>query len=179
MPGQRAWWHTLVSVVQHSAGSGPAATSTPGEYAEQLRAPWWLWLVGLGTATVASAEVFMGAPGAPLWAPYVILLPLTAFGLWRVGRIRIVVRAGELSVAGTHLPLRYVAEVGVLDAAGKRAALGSRADPLARVVQRPWVPRAVLVILDRPGDPTPYWMISSRQPERLARVIRAAGSATG
>src|SRR5262249_36846104 len=98
-------------------------------------------------------------------------------GLWRIGRIRIVVRAGELSVADAHLPLRYVTEVGVLDAAGKRAALGTRADPLARVVHRPWVPGAVLVILDHPADPAPYWMISSRPPERLARAIRAAMAA--
>ena len=155
-------------------------TSTdPAEYAERLSVPWWLWPVGLGVAMLASAEIFLGAYGWWALAPYLVLLPLTGFGLWRAGRLRIAVRAGELLVDDAHLPLRYVADVGVLDAAGKRAALGTRNDPLAFVVQRPWVPGAVLVILDDPADPTPYWVVSSRHPERLARAIRAARAGAG
>jgi hypothetical protein len=136
--------------------------------------PWWLWLAALGLAALASAEIFLGAPGAPLWLPYAVLLPLTALGLWRAGRVRVAVRDGELWVDDAHLPVRYAAEVGVLDAEGKRAALGPRADPLAFVVQRPWVRGAVLVVLDDPADPTPYWVVSARKPERLARAILAA-----
>ena len=141
--------------------------------------PWWLWLIGLGGAAFAAAELYLGAPGPATWVPYLVLLPLAAFGLWWIGRIRVAVRDGELWVDDAHLPVRYVAEVGVLDAAGRRAALGPRADPLAFVVQRPWVPGAVLVILDDPADPTPYWVISARHPEKLARAIRAAKATEG
>jgi hypothetical protein len=162
-------------VAQHPTSSGPAATSA--DYTERLLVPWWLWLVGLGGAAFASAEIFLGAPGRLTLVPYVILIPLTAFGLWRAGRIRIAVRDGELYVDDAHLPLRYVAEVGVLDATGKRAALGTRNDPLAFVVHRPWVPGAVLVVLDDPADPTPYWVVSSRRPEQLARAVLAARAA--
>lgn len=178
MPGNAAWWHTLVSVAQHPTGSDPAATPAPS-YAERLVAPWWLWLLGFGTAAVASAEVFMGAPGAPLWLPYLILLPLTGLGLWRASRIRIAVRDGALQVGQAQLDLRHVAQVGVLDAAGKRAALGPRADPLAFVVHRPWLPCAVLVVLDEQAARTPYWMISSRHPEKLARALRAGTELAG
>ena len=164
-----------MSVAQHPTSASPT------EYAERLVVPWWLWLVGLGLAALAATELFLG-----VW-PYLILLPPTAYGLWRAGRLRVAVRDGELYVDDAHLPLRYVAEVGVLDAAGKRAALGTRNDPLAFVVVRPWVAGAVLVVLDDPADPTPYWVVSSRRPERLARAILAAragirpeaGSATG
>jgi hypothetical protein len=156
-------------VAQHPTSTGPA------EYAERLRVPWWLWLVGLGVAALAAAELFLGI------VPYLLLLPLAALGLWWAGRLRVAVRDGELYVDDAHLPLRYVGEVGVLDAMGKRAALGTRNDPLAFVVVRPWVPRAVLVVLDDPADPTPYWVVSSRNPEHLARAILAAraDSATG
>jgi hypothetical protein len=155
-------------VAQH-----PTSTGADG-YTERLRAPWWLWLLGLGLAALASAEILLGAPARIAWVPYAVLVPLTALGLWRAGRSRIAVRDGELCVGDAHLPVRSVAEVGVLDAAGKRAALGVRADPLARVVHRPWLRAAVLVVLDDPADPTPYWMVSSRHPDRLARAIRAA-----
>jgi hypothetical protein len=167
-------------VAQHPTSRGPTATSGgPAGYAERLLAPWWLWLLALGGAALLSAEVFLGAPGRPLWLPYVILLPLTAFGLGQASRLRVTVRDGALQVGGKRLDLRQVAQAGVLDAAGKRAALGPRADPLAFVVHRPWLSRAVLVVLDDPDDPTPYWMISSRHPEKLARAIRAATTDAG
>jgi Protein of unknown function (DUF3093) len=133
-----------------------------------------MWLAGLALAGFGSAEVYLGAPGLATWVPYLVLVPLAALGLWWLGRIRVAVRDGELWVDDAHLPVRYVAEVGVLDAAGKRAALGPQADPLAFVVQRPWVPGAVLVVLDDPADPTPYWVVSARHPERLARAVLAA-----
>jgi len=166
--------HTLVSVAQHPTNG----------YAERLLVPWWLWLLGLGGAAFAAAEVYLGAPGRATWVPYLILLPLTAAGLWYLGRIKVAVRDGELWVDDAHLPVRYIGEVGVLDAAGRRAALGPRADPLAFVVQRPWISGAVLVVLDDPADPTPYWVVSARHPEKLARAVLAAkanpaGSATG
>jgi len=61
-----------------------------------------------------------------------------------------------------------------LDATGRRELLGPLADPLAFVVQRPWVPGAVQVMLDDPDDPTPYWVVSTRQPARLAAALLAA-----
>jgi hypothetical protein len=146
-------------------------------YAERLIVPWWLWLAALAVAAGASAEVFLGAPGLATWIPYLILLPLTVAGLVAASRIRIAVEDGELRVDDARLPLRFIAEAGVLDAEGKRAALGGRADPLAFVVQRPWVSRAVLVVLDDPEDPTPYWVFSARHPDRVVAALQAAHDA--
>jgi hypothetical protein len=61
-----------------------------------------------------------------------------------------------------------------LDATGRREVLGVGADPLAFVVQRPWVAGAVQVVLDDPADPTPFWVVSSRRPVELAAAILAA-----
>jgi hypothetical protein len=35
------------------------------------------------------------------------------------------------------------------------------------------VPGAVQVLLDDPADPTPYWLVSTRHPERLAATLLA------
>ncbi len=139
--------------------------------------PWWLWLVALAVAAGASAEVYLGAPGFATWVPYLILLPLTVIGLAAASRIRVAVEDGELRVDDARLPIRYIAEAGVLDAEGKREALSARADPLAFVILRPWVSRAVLVVLDDPADPTPYWVISARRPERVVAALQAAHDA--
>ncbi|GAA5181493.1 hypothetical protein GCM10023322_16310 [Rugosimonospora acidiphila] len=146
-------------------------------YAERLIVPWWLWLAALALAAMLSAEVYLGAPGLATWVPYLILLPLTALALLAASRIRVAVEGGELRVDDARLPVRFVSEVGVLDAAARREALGPNADQLAFVVQRPWVSRAVLVVLNDPEDPTPYWVISARRPERVAKALLAARDA--
>ncbi|WP_249713848.1 DUF3093 domain-containing protein [Rhizomonospora bruguierae] len=142
-------------------------------HAERLYAPWWLWLVGLGITALVAAEVGLGAPGLRTWVPYVVLLPLAAVGLWWVGRIRVAVEGDEFKVDDARLPLRFVADAIPLDAAGRRELLGVHADPLAFVVQRPWVRGTVQVVLNDSDDPTPYWVISSRRPERLAAALLA------
>lgn len=147
------------------------------EYAERLTVPWWLWLPGLGAAAFLATEIWMGSSGVRAWLPFAVLLPLAAVGLWWLGRIRIKVTGGELWVDDAHLPVRFVADVVPLDAAGRREVLGVGADPLAFVVQRPWISGAVQVVLDDPADPTPYWVVSSRRPTELAAALLAARDA--
>ncbi|HET6211447.1 MAG TPA: DUF3093 domain-containing protein [Micromonosporaceae bacterium] len=148
----------------------------PQAYAERLALPWWLWAPALGLSALFAAEIHLGAGGVRGWLPYAVLVPATAAGLWRLGRIRVAVRDGEFRVDDARLPVRFIADVVPLDAAGKRELLGPAAHPLAFVVQRPWLPGVVQVILDDPADPTPYWVVSSRRPDRLAAALRAAGA---
>ncbi|SBT68013.1 Protein of unknown function (DUF3093) [Micromonospora sediminicola] len=158
--------------------SSPAApTATPASYAERLGLPWWAWPVGLAVAGLLAAELWLGATGVRAWLPFVLLIPGTVAALWWLGRIRVEVRDGELRVDDAHLPVRHVADVVPLDAAGRREVLGVGADPLAFVVQRPWVGGAVQVVLDDPADPTPFWVVSTRRPVELAAALLAARDA--
>ncbi|GAB3802133.1 DUF3093 domain-containing protein [Micromonospora zhanjiangensis] len=150
----------------------------PG-YTERLTLPWWLWLAGVGTAGLLATEVWLGATGLRAWLPYAVLFPLAVVALWWLGRIRLAVRDGELLVDDARLPVRFVADAVALDASGRREVLGVGADPLAFVVQRPWVAGAVQVVLDDPADPTPYWVVSTRHPVRLAAAILAARDGAG
>ncbi|MEV1287055.1 DUF3093 domain-containing protein [Micromonospora sp. NPDC049679] len=155
----------------HSDVAPPAVDD---RYAERLTLPWWLWLCALGLAALLAAEVWMGAPGVRAWLPFALFLPLTCVALWRLGRIRIAVVGDQLEVDDARLPTRFVADAIPLDVSGRREVLGVGADPLAFVVQRPWIGGAVQLVLNDPDDPTPYWVISSRHPVRLATAILAA-----
>lgn len=143
--------------------------------------PWWLAVLALAGAAVVAAEIHMGAGGVRSWLPYAVVLPLAAAGLWWLGRIRIAVEPGpdgpQLRVDDARLPVRFIADVIPLDATGKRELLGPLGHPLAFVVQRPWVGGVVQVVLNDPADPTPYWVVSSRAPERLAAALLDARDA--
>ncbi|WP_051110700.1 DUF3093 domain-containing protein [Longispora albida] len=161
----------LLLVTQYS--HRVASRSTP-QYQERLFLPWWLWLAAVGLAVLLSAELHLGAPGLREWLPYAIILPLTVLATAWLGRLRIQVADGELRVDDARLPVKFVAEATPLSPAAKRDALGVHAHPLAFVVQRPWIRDAILVTLNDPADPTPYWIISTRRPEALAAAIAAA-----
>ncbi|MEQ4303212.1 DUF3093 domain-containing protein [Plantactinospora sp. B6F1] len=156
--------------------SEPAAVPARAGYTERLTLPWWLWLAGIVVAALLATELWLGGTGVRAWLPFVVLLPLAAVGLSWLGRIQVAVRDGELLVDDARLPVRFVADAIPLDAEGRREVLGVGADPMAFVVQRPWVPGAVQVVLDDPADPTPYWVVSSRHPVRLAEAILASSA---
>lgn len=150
--------------------------SGPVDYAERLGVPlrWWVQ----GTMLVAS-----------LWLAVVVAMPVlaaTAIGLGAgavvaagfltYGSARIVVAGGELQAGRARVPLRYVGEVTPLDAEQARRLAGPEADARAYLLLRPYLKRAVRVEIVDPADPTPYWLLSTRHPGRLASALgRVAG----
>jgi hypothetical protein len=78
----------------------------------------------------------------------------------------------ELWVGDAHLPTSVISRTAEVPRSAKSAALGRQLDPAAYVVHRAWVGPMVLVVLDDPDDPTPYWLISSRHPDRVLGALR-------
>lgn len=140
-------------------------------YRERLFVPWWWWLAAVLVTALLAAEVFLGAPGAATYLPFVVLVPPVLGLLWWLGRIRIEVTDDELRVDDARLPLRFVVDVVELGPQAKSDLLGPAAQPYAFVIQRPWVPGAVQVVLADPADATPYWLISTRDPAALRRTL--------
>ncbi|QNG21355.1 DUF3093 domain-containing protein [Rhodococcus triatomae] len=147
-------------------------------YSERLWVPVWWWLAGLFVAGLLAAEVHMGAPGLRAWLPYVLLLPLPIWGVVWLGRhrVRVVDHGGDvrLEVGGASLPVSVMSRTAAVPASAKSAALGRQLDPAAFVQHRVWVGPMVLVVLDDPEDPTPYWLVSTRRPDELVKVLDAA-----
>ncbi|KAA0023401.1 DUF3093 domain-containing protein [Antrihabitans cavernicola] len=164
-----------------SEQSRPAPAERDGDsgtkYSERLWVPLWWWPIGLAITGLLAAEIHMGAPGLRAWLPYVILFPLPVWVLLFFSRLTVEVvpaagaSAGELRVGRAHLPLNVVARAGSIPASAKSAALGRQLDPAAYVQHRPWVPSMVLVVLDDPDDPTPYWLLSTRRPAALLAAM--------
>jgi hypothetical protein len=156
--------------------SDTRATATSVRYRERLWVPWWWWLPGLGLAALIALEVNQGIAALPDWLPYAVLLPVAAVALVWLGRVelRVVHDDGgtELWVGNAHLPASVITRAAEVPRSAKSAALGRQLDPAAYVVHRAWVGPLVLLVLDDPDDPTPYWLVSARHPDRVLAALR-------
>jgi hypothetical protein len=158
-------------VTDSPRGAAEKAPTTP-LHTERLHVTWYSWLLPMAGAGLMAATVHLGYPGLRSWLPYVLLLPLTALLIWRAGRAPVRVADGELYVGEAHLPLEFVGEVETFGAKDKRKVLGPHLDPRAYVLHRGWVRPVVRVQVTDPADPTPYWVFSTRHPEKVAALLR-------
>lgn len=150
----------------------------PIRYTERLWVPWWWALPGFGAAILLGLEINQSMRQLPGWVPYPILFAIVAAVLLWFSRIRVEVTTGpdgaaELRAGSAHLPVSVIAKSAAIPASAKSAALGRQLDPAAFVVHRAWIGPMVLVVLDDPDDPTPYWLVSSRHPERVLAALRS------
>jgi hypothetical protein len=157
--------------------SDTRATSQTVRYRERLWVPWWWWPPGLGLAALIALEVNQGVPALPNWLPFAILLPVAATVLLWFGKTEVRVLSGsgetELWVGPAHLPVSVVSRSAEVPRSAKSAALGRQLDPAAFVVHRAWVGPMALLVLDDPDDPTPYWLVSCRHPDRVLTALRS------
>lgn len=139
--------------------------------------PWWWWPVGLGFAALLAAEVNMSILRPPVWVPYTVLGAIAVVVLVRLSRTELrVVSDGtdiELWAGQAHLPTSVIERSAEVPKSAKSAAMGRQLDPAAFVLHRTWVGPMVLVVLNDPDDPTPYWLISSRHPDRVLSALRS------
>ncbi|WP_370332609.1 DUF3093 domain-containing protein [Mycolicibacterium hippocampi] len=155
--------------------SDTRATTQTVRYRERLWVPWWWWLPGLGLAALIALEVNQGVKALPNWLPFAVLLPVAVVVLLWLGRTELRVTGGEgeteLWVGGAHLPVSVVARSAEVPRSAKSAALGRQLDPAAYVVHRAWIGPMALLVLDDPDDPTPYWLISARHPDKVLAAL--------
>ena len=139
-----------------------------------MRTPWWWYLVALGVASLFAAEFHVAGLRLTDWIPFGTLLPLSVAIVWSLGRSSLEIRDGELRVRGAHLPLSVVTGAVALDQRTLRRVVGREGDPAAFISIRPWIGPGVQVWLDDEDDPTPYWVISTRHPDEVVRLLRGS-----
>ena len=141
------------------------------DYDERLSVPlrWWVQ----GTMLVASLwlAVAVALPPGAAWVVTGVAALAMAAGLWSLGAARIQVGGGVFRAGPAHINVRYLGAVTALDAESARRVAGRDADARAYLVLRPYLKRAVRVEVVDPDDPTPYWLVGTRRPERLAGAL--------
>ena len=140
-------------------------------YRERLFAPpmWWL----IAAVMVASLGIAY-AVATPGW----VALTVTALGvsvaalvLGSYGSALVTVDADGVRAGRAVLPMDACGAVTVLSESEFRDLRGPGADARAYLLLRPYVATAVRIDVADSADPTPYWLICTRHPDRLGAVI--------
>lgn len=149
------------------------AAGTSG-YRETLHAPvrWWLLLL-LFLASLWLA-LLVSAPPVVVWSSSAVGVALGAGVLVGYGAARIEVTDDGLRAGRARLEWRYCGAAEALDVSASHRLAGVEADHRAFLLLRPYIRTAVRVEVADAADPTPYWMLSTRHPQRLADAINAA-----
>jgi Protein of unknown function (DUF3093) len=157
--------------------SSTHATSQTLRYQERLWVPWWWWPPAFGLAVLIGLEVNQAARSLPDWIAYAVLCGVAAAVLVWLGRaeVRVVAQDGQIELWAwqAHLPVNVITRIAEIPRSAKSAALGRQLDPAAYVLHRAWIGPMLLVVLDDPDDPTPYWLVSTRHPDRVISTLRS------
>jgi hypothetical protein len=115
----------------------------------------------------------VAVPAPVAWVATGIALALLATLLVSYGSARVSVEAGWFRAGRARIEAAHLGTVAALDAQETRRVAGAEADARAYLLLRPYLKRAVRVEITDPADPAPYWLVSSRHPDELARAVRA------
>lgn len=157
------------------ASSGPPNIWCNGGmtiYRERLWAAPWVFLA---TALVIPAALLVFLPiNAVVGIVTAIVLYAVCVVLLIVASPVVAVTGDQLLAGGARLPLQHVGDTASYRRDAATLERGQRLDARAWLLLRGWIDPVLKVELDDPEDPTPYWLISTRQPERLAKAIADA-----
>jgi hypothetical protein len=150
----------------------------PAVHDERLAVPlrWW------ALATMFLASILLAfLVSTPWWVALVstgVLVAVVVATFLAYGAARVSVRDGVLTAGRAHIELGHVGHAEVLDAEGTRRVAGREADARAYLLLRPYLRRSVRVTITDPADPAPYWLVSTRRPDRLAGALEQARGAS-
>ena len=143
------------------------------EYSEKLSPTFGLYAIAFlaipfFTLTLAPFNVALGvALGIVVFAALSCAMYLSA--------PRIVVTATTLQAGKATIERTFIGAVSTFGGDAARAERGVNLDARAWTLFRGYIAPVVKIELTDASDPTPYWLISTREPQKLAGVLRVSG----
>jgi hypothetical protein len=138
-------------------------------YRERLwPAPW----VFISTALVIPASLLVFLPiSLPLGVAVALVLYAAIVIVLLVTTATIEVTAASFRAGRARIPREFVGAATAFEGADATAERGVRLDARAWLLVRGWIPGLVRVEITDPNDPTPYWLVASRHPDKLASAL--------
>lgn len=138
-------------------------------YEEKLWPSPWIWLIAAG---VSSAAIVTFAP-IDIVIGYVAAVVLAAIlaTLLILSTPRIAVTGSTLTVGRATIERRYLGSVELYRGEDATRERGTSLHGLAYLCIRGWISPVVKIEVVDPEDRTPYWLTSSRKPEKLVAAL--------
>ena len=145
-------------------------------YRERLWASVWVYLT---TALVIPASLLVFLP-INFTAGVIVAIAIYAgcVGVLIATSPVIEVSSEQLTAGRARLPIAFIGEV--TGHRGEEATLqrGQKLDARAWLMIRGWVSPVVRIEVSDTKDPTPYWLVSTRQPAAMVAAIAEAKART-
>lgn len=160
-----------------SAPQPRSSTATrPGEFYRERLTPSVGMIAATAVFATGVAVCFLPLGWLAFWLALAVAGAISAALLMRAA-VTVVVRDGregpELVAGRAHIPCRFLGPARGFTGEAARQERGPNLNTAAYLVVRGWVSGVMRVEVDDASDPTPYWLISSRSPEKLAAAIEA------
>jgi len=146
-----------------------APSSEAPSYRERLWPAAWVF-VATALVPPASVLVFLPISTTPGLVCAVVLYGAVVVPLLATTPT-VEVDDAVFTAGRARLPRTVIASVAPFTGAGATAQRGTQLDARAWLLLRGWIPGLVKVQLDDPSDPTPYWLVSTRHPDELAKAL--------
>ncbi|WP_123814111.1 DUF3093 domain-containing protein [Myceligenerans xiligouense] len=127
----------------------------------------WLGAVGLGVIAGIVPWPFSPPLGV---ATGVLICAIAVIALATTSPV-VQVSGGVLQAGRASIPLAQLGGATPLDATDMRWELGPGLDARAYVCLRAWARTGVRISVADPQDPTPYWLVSTRDPHTLVAAV--------
>lgn len=144
-------------------------TTRPDSHSEKLWPAWWIWTAGTLIGASVSLMFF------PIDAVFGFLamavgIALVLFALV-VTTPRLTVTADRLTVGRAQIEIAHIGHVVAHRGDAAREQLGPGLDARSYRCIRGWIDPVVTAEITDPQDATPYWLFSTRHPQRVLDVL--------
>lgn len=145
-------------------------------YSERQWIPWYWWVAAAIVVALLTAQFAMNRSEYWLYGPAIILSIVAVWILYSMSKTQIRVEEDPDGVrwlvsGQANLPNTVVDRVLAVPASAKRNAMGRQLDPAAYVISHSWIKEMAMIVLDDPDDPTPYWLVGSKDPQALLEAF--------
>lgn len=136
-----------------------------------------VWIV-LATALVIPASLLVFLPINPIVGVIsAIVLYLGTIGALVATSPVIEIDEAGITAGRARLPIEFSGEVESFTGSHATLQRGPQLDARAWLVIRGWIDPVVKIPVNDPEDPAPYWLVSTRTPQRIIAAIDAAREA--
>lgn len=138
---------------------------------ETLKWPLWIWFLVLCLDLSIALAVWAALGNSPALLALFISLALTGF-FYQFTKLKIQITKEFLRVGRAKIEKHYLGAVEPLNEEQMRYLRGPGINPAAFLALRFWVKGGVKITVEDQRDPTPYWLISSKHPNKILEALK-------